>query len=193
MYLLSRIFPGSELDALAGPAGRLRNAGFFAGSHDPERLSSPERFLKPSDFEASENLEPAPLGADLLESEPREVELLESEPLEPDPLKPELLESELRVSELLEGERLKSELRESEPREVRRTAASRLEAEAPRVLSAVLPEDRVADPLEPVPRESEPSDAPPLAEESRAPELRDAALREVVPLAGRRTGESGFE
>ncbi|MGA9238454.1 hypothetical protein [Robiginitalea sp.] len=44
MYLLSRIFPGSELDALAAPEGRFRNVGFFEGSHDPGRRSSPDRF-----------------------------------------------------------------------------------------------------------------------------------------------------
>ena len=102
MYLLSRIFPGSEPDALAALEGRFRNVGFFEGSHDPVRLSSPDRFLNPAGFEASENREPAPLGADFLESDPRVFELLESE----------LLESELR-----EDERLNSELLESEPRE----------------------------------------------------------------------------
>ena len=76
MYRLSRIFPGSEPDALAAPEGRFRNVGFFEGSHDPERLSSPDRFLNPGDFEESEFREPAPLGADFLESEPREGEPL---------------------------------------------------------------------------------------------------------------------
>ncbi len=213
MYLLSRIFPGSELDPLAGPEGRLRKVGLFAGSHEPGRLSSPDLFLKPSGLEESENLGPDPLGVELLESELLESELLESEPLEADLLGPELLKSELLESEplesellesepleadllgpeLLKSELLESELLESEPLEVRRTAASRLEAEAPLERSVVLPDDRVADPLEADPLESEPSESVLLAADPLGLELLEAELRGVVPLEGRRAGESLFE
>ena len=201
-YLLSRIFPGSELEALAAPAGRLRKVGFLAGSHDPERLSSPPRFLKPPDFEASENREPVPLGAGLFESEPREGERLKSELLESESREEEPRESELREPEPLYSELLESELREAEPREEeplesesreeRRTAASRLEADAPLDRSVPLPDDRVADPLEPVPLD-EPSASVLPAAEPLGLELLEEELLEVVPLAGRRTGESGFE
>lgn len=198
MYLLSRIFPGSELDALAAPEGRFRKVGFFEGSHDPVRLSSPGRFLNPAGFEESENREPAPLGAELLESDPREVELLESEPLdvefrEPDPLNSGFRESEPREVELLEPDPLNSEPLESELRDDRRRAASRLEAEAPLDRSVVLPDVRLEDPLEPDPPEAELSDARPPLEVSRAPELLEAELPVVAPLAGLRTEESGFE
>lgn len=157
MYLLSRIFPGSEPDALAALEGRFRNVGFFEGSHDPVRLSSPDRFLNPADLEESENREPAPLGAERLESDPREVELPESEPrevellepeplnsefLEPEPLNSELLESEPREVELLEPEPREVALLESESRDDRLTAASRLDAEAPLDRSVVLPDAR---------------------------------------------------
>ena len=119
MYLLRRIFPGSELDALAELAGRFRNIDFFDGSHDPGRRPSPDPFLNPSDFGVSEYLELPPLGAVLRESDPRVFEFRESEPREAEPLNSELLESELR-----EVVPLESELRED-----RLTAASRLEAE----------------------------------------------------------------
>ena len=124
MYLLSVLFPGSELDALAVLGGRFRNVGFFEGSHDSDRLSSPDRFLNPADFEESENREPAPLGADFLESDPRVLELLESDPLEV-----ELREAGPLNSELLESEPREVASLESEPREDRLAAASRLDAE----------------------------------------------------------------
>jgi hypothetical protein len=137
MYLLSRIFPGSEPDALEALEGRFRKVGFFEGSHEPVRLSSPDRFLYPADFEESENREPAPLGAERLESDPREFELPEAEPrgaalLEPEPLNSELPEAVPREVVLLE----------SDPREDRLTAASRLDAEAPLDRSVVLPDAR---------------------------------------------------
>jgi hypothetical protein len=112
MYLLSLIFPGSEFDALAVLGGRFRNVGFFEGSHDPDRLSSPDRFLNPADFEESENREPAPLGADFLESEPREVASLESEP---------------REDRLAAASRLDAEPREDVPLAGRRAGASDFE------------------------------------------------------------------